>query len=82
MMHFAKLDKSNRLKKTLAALAGNRWKTTDEIRRQTKSVAVHSDISELRRNNKDIICRYDHKEPNGSRVYRYRLLRPREQEGA
>ena len=48
-MHFGNLATSLRLQETLAVLIDGR-KTTAQIRRATRSQAVHSDIAGLRKN--------------------------------
>lgn len=74
-MHAANLSKSARLQRTLTYLrgAGARGLSTSAISRRTGSMAVHSDIAELRANGVGVTCRYDHTTPAGRRVYRYRL---------
>ena len=54
-MHFAQLDKSERLQKTLSALSGDRWVSTLEIQQKTGSMCPGTDISELRKNGKYIL---------------------------
>jgi len=55
-MHFANLKKSLRLRKTLNVLRDKQIHTTEQIRHDTNSVAVHSDISEVRANGYIIHC--------------------------
>lgn len=50
VMHFGKLETSLRLQETLAVLIDGKQKTTGQIRRATRSQAVHSDIAGLRKN--------------------------------
>ena len=74
LMHFANVKKSNRLRRMLRAL-GRSWRTTAELQAATGLMAVHTDISELRANGKDVLCRYDHTDTQtGSRIYRYRMI--------
>jgi hypothetical protein len=74
LMHFADAKKSHRLRRTIKAL-GRSWRTTAQLQAETGSMAVHTDIAELRANGKDVLCRYDHTDKQtGSRIYRYRLI--------
>jgi hypothetical protein len=52
--HAAILNKSERLKKLDALLCDGELHTTKEIQERTGSVAVHSDIHELRCNGRNI----------------------------
>jgi hypothetical protein len=72
-MNFASLKKSKRLQRTLAAL-GRSWVSTAKIQALTGSMAVGTDISELRHNGKDIICRYGGRTIDGAKIYLYRLI--------
>ncbi len=74
-MHFANIKKSIRLRKTLDVLKDKRLHTTADIRRVTKSVAVHSDISEVRANGYIIHC-WDTgvRTKTGNKVFVYLLI--------
>ena len=56
--HHANLKNSERLQSTLSVLADHRWHTSEEIYHRTQSMAVHSDIHELRKNGLIIDQRY------------------------
>jgi hypothetical protein len=73
-MNFASLKKSKRLQRTLAALGRSSWVSTAKIQALTGSMAVGTDISELRHNGKDIICRYGGRTIAGAKIYLYRLI--------
>ena len=72
--HFANLPTSKRLLKLLNFLRVKLWPSTIEISRHTGLTNPARDISELRKNGKDVVCRYDGKSKNGNRIYRFRLL--------
>lgn len=57
-MHFGRIETSPLLQKTLEVLQGGGEYTTRQIRLVTRSQAVHSDISALRKNDYVISCRY------------------------
>lgn len=73
-MHAARFDNSERLQRLAACLRrrGGSGATTDEIRRDTGSVCVHSDVSELRANGFTVDCSFEGLH-QGRRVYRYTL---------
>jgi hypothetical protein len=76
--HAARLSSSPRLRALLTALlkAGDRGLTTREIFDRTGSMAVHSDVHELRQNGYRIGCRMveDVRDSaGGRRRFRYRL---------
>lgn len=73
MTHAARIEKSSRLQRTLAALADGKAHTTAEIAHLTGSMAVHTDVHELRRNGYDVACQYVGRSPTGRKVYAYRL---------
>jgi hypothetical protein len=66
-MRFAKIERSQRLQRTLKALQSARELSTLELIHQANIVAVNSAISEQRRNGYSISCR------SVDRVYYYRL---------
>lgn len=49
-MNAGRIETSTRLQETLRALEDRRWHSAWDIASQTRSVAVHSDISGLRAN--------------------------------
>jgi hypothetical protein len=74
-MHNAKLETSDRLKRLHEFLVkrGEHGATTAEIQEETRSQAVHSDVSELRACGYDIHCAYVGTNEAGRKVYLYRL---------
>lgn len=70
MMHSARLETSERLKRVLAVLAPGTPKTTRQIVREAHVCAVDSIISELRANGFRIECEHVKKGR-----FRYRLIR-------
>jgi len=65
--------KSPRLQATLGALSDGLWHTGQSISRGTRSMAVHSDIADLRASRVPVECKYSHRTPLGRKVYIYRL---------
>ena len=74
-MHHARIEKSPRLQKALDALlrAGAKGLTTLDLFMATGSMAVHSDVAELRANGYSVSCAMVGKNASGRRVYRYTL---------
>jgi hypothetical protein len=73
--HAAKLNKSERLRKLDALLCDGYYHSTKEILEKTGSVAVHSDIHELRCNGRNISpALYLGKTLEGRKMYAYRRL--------
>ena len=72
--HFCNAKTSKRLIKTLMALRKYPWISTIELSRKTGLTNPARDISELRSNGKDVVCRYDKLSRNGNKIFRYRLL--------
>jgi len=70
--HCGNPKKSKRLRDTIFAL-GRSWKTSAEIQRATGSMAVHTDISDLRENGYNIPSRYLGV-TNGRKIYSYRNM--------
>lgn len=72
-MHAAKLDGSERLRRTLSFIRGwgSAGVTSAELQGFTNSMAVATDVSELRRNGFLIDCKYEGTNERGRRVYRY-----------
>lgn len=69
--------RSERLKKTWLALhyMGEKGATSLQIHEFTKSMSVHSDISELRANGINIPpAKYAYTNQNGRKVYIYKLI--------
>jgi len=77
--HAARIESSPRLQRCLAALRryGATGATTYQLFDATGSMAVHSDVSELRANGLRVDCWMDRAE-NGRRIYRYRLVEEKE----
>lgn len=73
--HAARVSSSPRLRALLSALlkAGDRGLTTREIFERTDSMAVHSDVHELRDNGYRISCRREGTTAGGRLVHRYRI---------
>ena len=78
-MNAARIENSKRLQRTLSALrkAGDRGLTTMELYLATGSMAVHSDVAELRApcNDFPISCEMSGTNASGRRVYTYRLVK-------
>jgi hypothetical protein len=72
-MHAAKADKSERLRQTLLAIRswGKYGATGAQIQGHTGSMAVATDISELRQNGYNIECKYEGLSPYGRKIFRY-----------
>lgn len=77
-MHAARLDKSGRLQRVLAALlaAGPAGITTRDLSRQAEVYAAGTYVSELRANGVRVACECERMTEGGARVYRYRLVGP------
>ncbi|MCP5230696.1 MAG: hypothetical protein H6948_01145 [Zoogloeaceae bacterium] len=75
-MHAAQIMNSKRLQRTARALADGQWHTTWEIASVTRSVAVSTDISELRRNGLVVESRAKGMSEDGGRIFEYRLKNP------
>lgn len=73
--HAARIESSPRLRALLTALlkAGDRGLTTREIFDRTGSMAVHSDVHELRANGYQVGCSGGGRTGDGRRVFRYRI---------
>jgi hypothetical protein len=75
MIHFANAKKSKRLSKLLKAFIDYKQRTTAQLQAITKSMATHTDISELRANGYDIRCNYSHVDAKtGHKIYIYNFL--------
>lgn len=72
LSHAADIDKSARLKKLLEILADGFEYTTAELQEKTGSMAIHTDIHELRSNGYAVKCRYVGKQ-DGKKIYSYKL---------
>ena len=72
-MHNGRIENSDRLRRTLAFVRS--WGATGapsaEIQGFTGSMAVATDISEIRRNGYDIECKYVGMTDKGRKVYNY-----------
>jgi DeoR/GlpR family transcriptional regulator of sugar metabolism len=73
--HAADIDKSARLKKLLEILADGFEYSTAELQERTGSMAIHTDIHELRSNGYAVKCRYVGKHDD-KKVYAYKLEVP------
>jgi len=75
-MHNANADKSKRLQVLLRILRSNsRYGiSTINIQHLTQSMAVATDVSELRQNGYEVRCSYVGKTPNGRRIFKYRIV--------
>jgi hypothetical protein len=62
------------MQKLLSFLQVSGWVSSMVIAKVTNSVAVHSDISDLRDNGKEIECKYMGLSENGRKIYAYKLL--------
>ncbi len=71
--HAANLATSRRLQNTLDCLSDGCWHSAFELAQRTKSVAVHSDCSELRANGIPVEQEYNGESENGRRISQYRL---------
>lgn len=75
IIHAAREGKSKRLQKVLSVLADHRPHSTWQIAQRTQSVAVHTDIAELRANGHTIETALRGCTSEGKRIYTYRLVR-------
>jgi len=67
---------SERLRRLRSVLSDGQWHTTADIASRTKSCAVHSDVSDLRRAGIEVECRLLRVDRlSGRRVYAYRMPR-------
>lgn len=75
-MHAANVEKSFRLRRMLAALQDARHygATTYDLQVQTGSMAVHSDVAELRANGYLVSCDCEGTTQSGRRINRWRLV--------
>ncbi len=71
--HAAKFNESTRLKKLHSVLSTGGIFSTARLQTETGSVAIHTDIHELRQNGYNISCHYLGKNGNGNKVYGYKL---------
>jgi len=74
-MNAARLEKSERLQRTLEVLMDGKPHTTLDIAVRTRSCATHSNIAELRENGVGVSCRCAGTSAQGGRVYVYQLER-------
>lgn len=72
-MNYGKLETSELLQKTLAQLEQGGIRSTESIRKVTRSQAVHSDIAALRKNGLNIETRYLGKH-RGRKRFGYELI--------
>jgi len=69
--HGGNSAKSERLKPILQVLSDAAWHTTTELSKKNHSVALHSDISDLRKNGFTIHCEYSGLSRTGRKIYKY-----------
>jgi hypothetical protein len=73
--HAANLKRSERLQRLLKALRADCYKTTCMLQTETGSMAVHSDIHELRCEGIPVApAKYFGKNSNGKKIYGYKLM--------
>ena len=73
--HAANLKRSERLQRLLRALSADYYKTTSILQAQTGSMAIHSDIHELRCEGVPVApAKYFGKNSNGKKIYGYKLM--------
>lgn len=82
MIHYAKLEKSERLQRILRLLKerGPRGATSREIDRECDTVCAHTGIAELRENRKTIRTVREREIATGRRVFRYILEKEKSSE--
>lgn len=74
--HFAQLKNSERLQLLKKMLSDRQWHTTEEIALCTGSMAVHTDIHELRKNGVNVSpAKYCGRSTTGRKIYAYRIER-------
>ena len=73
-MHAARLDQSDRLRRTLDVLDDGKEHSTLDLVMLAGVCAVNSVIAELRANGIPIACRQD-RDANGNRIWLYRRLK-------
>lgn len=73
-MHAARPDRSPRLQRVLAVLADGRARTTRQIVRQARVMAVSACVAELRRHGAEIAC-WQRVDSRGRRRWWYRMDR-------
>jgi hypothetical protein len=74
MMHAARPDKSERLKRVLEVLRAHPYGVSSlNLQEQAQTVAPGTCVSELRRAGYAIRCEYLMRKDNGSKVYIYSL---------
>ena len=73
--HAASLKRSERLQRLLRALSADYYKTTSILQAQTGSMAIHSDIHELRCEGVPVApAKYFGKNSNGKKIHGYKLM--------
>lgn len=72
-MHHASADKSKRLRRLADYIRsmGRHGATSLDLQQWTGSMAIATDVSELRSNGYVIDCTYEKKTPSGRKVFRY-----------
>ena len=76
MIHYAKLENSQRLQELFAILQDGKAHSAFDIQAKTKSMAVHTDIAELRENGYEISQWYDGQTARGRSRSMYRMTAP------
>lgn len=71
--HYANVNKSNRLKRLLSELQNGKLLSTVELQHKTGSMAIHSDIHELRCNGINVSRAKYIGTHNGNRIYGYQI---------
>jgi hypothetical protein len=71
--HFANVGKSDRLKRLLKELSDGQKHSTLELQQSTGSMAIHSDIHELRCNNYPVKTTYGGLSAEGRKVFHHQL---------
>ena len=74
-MHHANIQRSERLRRVLAALSSGQWITTMALGYAAKSTRPSSDVSELRHSGVEVDCEYVGPSETGARVHKYRLAK-------
>jgi len=73
LSHAANLLTSRRLQTLRDALSDGTWHSCWSLQQKTGSMAVHSEIAELRANGLDVRQRYSGRTPSGRRISEYRI---------
>lgn len=75
-IHFARVARSERLRKIWRVLRDGKKHSSLELQRKTGSVCIGTDVSELRHNaGYDILCNYRSLSVYGRKVYDYQMVK-------